>query len=148
MKTLLLILCLVACNASAQFRYARYQLPSSSTNTTITSNTVATYNSSADVAPTTRADIRLAFKLMSVDTNAMHAACTNWVTAVFDKSVDGTYFTNRFILAVRGNSNSTVWTQTNVGVTDAAFLRLVCVTNDNTARITNFSIFVGCKQGL
>ena len=149
MKQLIItILCALSLTASAQYRYQTYTLPSSSTNTTIQTNTLATYNSSAAVSSSTRADIRLAFKLTSATTNAMGTNAFQNVTCTFDKSVDGTYWTNSFTFSVRANSNSVVWDQTNIDVSTAAWLRLVSITNGNAGKVTNVSVFVGAKTGL
>jgi hypothetical protein len=149
MKTVFAFLILAATfTAQAQFRYARYALPSTNTSTTIQTNTLATYNSAADVGTSSRADIMLRFKLTGVGTNAIVANSTNEVTARFDKSIDGTYYTNAFTFTVFANTNLTVWNITNISVTDAAYLRLVSITNGNAARVTNLSVTVGIKQGI
>ena len=145
---LTILLCLCAFAGQAQYRYATYSLPSSATNTTIQTNTLTTYNTSCAVAASTRADIRIAFKLTSATTNAMGTNAFQLVTFKFDKSVDGTYWTNSFEWSIRANSNSLVWDQTNVDVSTAAFLRFVSATNGNAGKVTNFSGFLGSKTGL
>jgi hypothetical protein len=150
MKTpflILILLFILISPAQAQFRYSTYTLPST-TNTVIASNAMTTFNSSCDVANSSRAYIRLAFKLTSQTTNAMSATCSNNVTATFDLSGDGTYFTNQFQLAVQARTNNTVWGYTNIDVSQWAWVRLVSITNANHAKVTNHSVFIGAKQGL
>jgi len=146
MKTLAILL-LSTLSCFAQFRYSTYTLPST-TNTVIASNAATTFNTSCDVAGSTRAHIRLAFKLTSQDTNAMNAACSNNVTATFDLSGDGTYYTNQFQLVVQAQSNSIAWNYTNIDISQWAWVRLVSITNANSAKVTNHSVFIGAKQGL
>ena len=149
MKQLIItILCALSLTASAQYRYTTYAFPSSSTNTTIQTNTLVTYNSSYPVSASTRANIRFAFKLTSATTNAMGTNAFQLVTLKFDKSVDGNYWTNSFNWSVRANSNNLVWDQTNIDVSDCAFLRFVSATNGNAGKITNFDGFIGAKTGL
>jgi len=151
MRTLLatLLCALSVFTASAQYRYNKTTLPSG-TNVTVGSNAVVTFNTAVDVGPSTTADIRLAFRLTGVGTNAIVPApnCTNLVTATFDRSKDGTYYTNSFCLSAYANSNSISWAETNVSVSQYAWLRLVSISNLNWSLITNPSVFIGNKTGL
>jgi len=141
------ILLLSTLSCFAQFRYSTYTLPTT-TNTVIASNAITTFNSSCDVAGSTRAYIRLAFKLTSQDSGTMNSVCSNNVTATFDLSGDGTYYTNQFQLVVQARTNTTVWGYTNIDISQWAWIRLVSITNANSAKVTNHSVYIGAKQGL
>lgn len=146
MKTILAILfSFAAFTASAQYRYNLYSLATNAIDATSISN----YTLSASVAASTRADIQLAFTLISSNhPTAMSATCSNPVTALFDFSIDGTRFTNQLSVTLNAQSNATVWHLTNVMVTNAAWIRLVSITNANHAKLTNLTVKVGSKTGL
>lgn len=146
MKKLLTALMLfAACTASAQYRYNLYTLATNTIPATYSSN----YAISAAVGTSTRADIQIAFTLLSSNhPTAMSATCSNPVTATFDTSIDGSKFTNAFSFSLNAQSNAPVWHATNIMVTNAAWLRLLSVTNANYAVVTNFTVKVGVKAGL
>lgn len=148
MKTIILILLLTACSAQAQYRYGVYTAAGTTTNATINTNTLETFNTSVDVGASSRADIQLVFRLTSTDTNAMSATCSNLVTATFDSGIDGTYFTNQFTFSVAGQSNAVALGFTNIDVSQMAWLRLVSITNANLGIVTNYSLKIGRKIGL
>jgi hypothetical protein len=134
------ILC--AFSASAQYRYALVTLTTASN--TVAANTQTTINSAADVGASSRADILFYF---SLTTNNV-AGLTNPVTANFETSIDGSKYTNAFSITLAANSNNVVVMQTNVWVTNAAWLRFSTITNGNTKPLTNYVIKVGNKIGL
>lgn len=146
MKTIFVLL-LSSLSCFAQYRYSTYTIPAT-TNTVIASNAMTTFNTACDVAGSTRAYIRLSYKLTSQTTNAMSATCSNAVTALFETSGDGTYYTNQFSLTVNAKTNLVVWGYTNISIADAAWIRLVSITNANHAKVTNHQVFIGAKQGL
>jgi hypothetical protein len=133
---------LCACSASAQYRYALVTLTTASN--TVAANTQTTINSAADVGASSRADILFYF---SLTTNNV-AGLTNPVTANFETSIDGSKYTNAFSITLAANSNNVVVMQTNVWVTNAAWLRFSTITNGNTKPLTNYVIKVGNKIGL
>ena len=141
MKYLLAIL-LCAGTAQAQYRYNLYTV--SGTNASVSATNATTYNAAADVGPSSRADIQFVYKLTT--NNA--ANLNQNVTATFDSSCDGNYYTNQFSISLAANSNNIVWMRTNVWVTNSAWLRLVSVTNGNAVAVTNMVIKVGNKIGL
>lgn len=148
MKTLIAIILLIACTAQAQYRYSLYTAAGVTTNATISTNTLETFNASVDVGASSRADIQIVFRLTSVDTNAMSAACSNLVTATFDSGIDGTYWTNSFSFSVAGRSNEVALGFTNIDVSQMSWLRLLSVTNANQCVVTNYSVKIGRKIGL
>ena len=144
-KITILALLLTASVASAQYRYNLYSLATN----TVAATSISNYTISASVASSLRADIQLAFTLISSNApTAMSATCSNPVTATFDFGIDGTRFTNQFLLTLNAQSNASVWCLTNVWVTNAAWIRLVSITNGNYAKLTNLTVKVGCKTGL
>jgi hypothetical protein len=90
--------------------------------------------------------IQVAFKL---STNGFPANATNGLVTVWDSSLDGTRFTNRFTFTVYGNNTTTVesWAHTNFAV-EVPWLRFVNATNLVGATVTNYSVTVGNKIGL
>lgn len=130
--------------AQAQYRYSLYTLATNTVPATVNSN----YLSACAVGTALRADIQIAFSLTSSNGSAMSATCSNPVTATFDFGIDGTRYTNRFVYALNAQSNVNVWGMTNIWVTNAAWARLVSVTNANFAVVTNYSVKLGIKTGL
>lgn len=146
MKPKFSILILLAClTASAQYRFNLYTA-TIATNASIATNAVATYGQSFDVGAGTEATIQVAFKLNS--TNVSATATNAWVT-VWDTSMDGTRFTNRFTFSVYGNgtTNTEAWGTTNFTV-EWPWLRFVNATNLVGETVTNPSVKVGNKIGL
>ena len=141
MKYLLAFLLCAQC-AVAQYRYPLVTLTTASN--TVAANTLTTINSAADVGATTRADILFYYSLTTNDV----AGLTNPVTASFDTSIDGTKYTNAFSITLAANSNTVVWMQTNVFVTNAAWLRFTTITNGNAKPLTNYVVRIGTKTGL
>jgi len=145
MKTIIALLMFAALTAQAQYRFNIYRF-TVATNASIATNAVATIGSSVDVGSGTEAIIQVAFKL---NTNGMPANATNGLVTVWDSSLDGSRFTNRFTSTVYGNNttNNEAWATTNI-LTEVPWLRLVNITNTVGATVTNYSITVGNRIGL
>lgn len=148
MKTLISILAFafLAFATSAQYRFNQYQT-TIATNASYSTNSVTTFNQSFDVGAGTEAWIQIAFKLNN-GTNAIPSSATNDFVTVWDTSLDGSRFTNRFTFALKGNaSTNEAWGLTNFPVS-LPWLRLVNATNTVGATLTNISIRVANQVGL
>jgi len=144
MRTLFVFIALlVGWSAQAQYRFSTATLLSSSTNYNILANTNITVNSSFAVGAGNKALIVLSFQ--GADTNA---AGTNPIVANFQKSIDGSHWTNSFALLVTAVTNVNVWGYTNVDVSDAAWLRLYTFVSSNSVTMSNAVVFIGQKVGL
>lgn len=135
---------LFAGTAPAQYRYTTQSLTGTTTNSWIAANTLSNYNATADVGASTRADVWMYGRLV---TNNV-AGLTNPITAYFDRSLDGRFWTNPFTLTMYADSNNFVWATTNVWITNAAHIRHVSTTNGNSINLTNYVVKVGNKVGL
>ena len=137
---IILALLLTALTASAQYRFTIYSA-TIATNAAITSSNSAVYNQAFDVGSSTAAVIQVAFK-NTVLTNATPA--TNSIISVWEESLDGSRYTNQFTFTLYGNNttNTESWAYTNSAVT-LPWLRLVALTNNTSARITNITVKVG-----
>lgn len=145
MKTLISIILFCAFSASAQYRFNVYRY-SIATNATIATNVVATIGTAVDVGSGSEAVIQVAFKQ---STNGFPANATNALVTVWDWSLDGTRFTNRFTFSVYGNNTTNIeaWATTNI-LTEMPWLRFVNATNLTGATVTNYSVTVGNRIGL
>lgn len=147
--SLLTIAVLSALSASAQYRYNLYTAAGTGTNSTIGTNAGVTFDTTMDVASSSKVSVQFVFKLTSSTTNALPAGCTNPVVLRFDYGIDGTYWTNRFSWTNYANSNNVViGLLTNLDVTPWAWFRLVDGSNYNNGIVTNYSVKVGGKVGL
>lgn len=145
MKIIILLL-LTCLTASAQYRFNIYRY-SIATNASIASNAVSTVGTSVDVGSGTEATIQIAFKQTN-GTNAVPTDATNNLVSVWDTSLDGTRFTNRFSFTLKAQATTNeVWGTTNF-TTEWPWLRLVNITNTTGAIVTNYSVTVGNKIGL
>lgn len=141
MKTILLLL-LSACACFAQYRVKPYQLLSTGTNSVLNANTNISYGTSYDVASGTRAELLVTFKLTS-STNIG----TNPIVLTFDRGLESPYFTNQFTVSVYAKTNSLVWTNVTIGVTNDNYLRFVSLTNHNAVSATNVLVKLYQKIG-
>jgi hypothetical protein len=146
MKIIILLL-LTCLTASAQYRFNLYTV-SLATNAFVGTNSFSSSGTQAfDVGAGSTASIQLAFKMA---TNDYPHFATNEVVTVWETSMDGTRFANRFFFNLTSTATATnaeVWGRTNFPVT-YPWLKYVGVTNLNQARMTNYSIKVGNKIGL
>jgi hypothetical protein len=147
MKTLLLLL-LTASTCLAQYRYYPTTVLSSGTNGYLAANSSTNVSAAYGIGASTKLDMLLAFSLISTNTNAMPVSCTNSVVTVWETSADGSYYTNRFTFSVDAVTNLTRWNQTNIDVSQAAWIKFVGLTNNNAAHLTNYKVFIGYKTGL
>ena len=143
---IILILMLIALNASAQYRFNQYTA-TVATNAYIATNSSTTYNVAYDVGAGSTACIQLAFKM---STNDYPHFATNDVITTWQSSLDGTRFTNQFqfkLTSTATATNTEVWGLTNFTVT-YPWLKFVSISNLNQARLTNYSIKIGNKIGI
>ncbi len=134
-------------SSSAQYRYNLYTAHSGGTNSYVPAFSNSTsIDLSMDVGQGNYAQILVYYSLISTNTNAVPASCTNLVTTLWDASMDGSHFTNEWLFSVRSTTNGN-WGMTNIAVT-YPYLRYRRMTNDNAAHLTNFMVRVGQKIGL
>ena len=135
-------LALLTFTASAQYRFVIYPA-TIATNAAIAPSNYATINQTFDVASAPSAILQLAFKLTAL-TNSTPA--TNSIVTVWEQSLDGTRFTNRFSFSIyANNSTNEVWDFTN-SATSLPWLKLLWITNNTSATLTNHSVKIGKRS--
>jgi hypothetical protein len=139
--TMRMIVCfmLLAFTAWAQLDYYRSTVGPQGGTTTLAANTNATYNSAADVGPGVWADVQIVYRL------ATNSTATNNVVLSMDRGIDNAYWRDSLSLTSAANGTNMVSDLFTVAVTNAAYLRLVSITNANPDTLTNLSVEVGVK---
>jgi len=130
---------LSAFTALAQLDYYRSTVGPQGGTTTLAAQTNATYNSAADVGPGVWADVQIVYRL------ATNSTATNNVVLSMDRGIDNVYWRDSLSLTSAANGTNMVSDLFTVAVTNAAYLRLVSITNANPDTLTNLSVEVGVK---
>ena len=136
---LILSFLLLAFTAGAQLNYYRSTIGPQGGTATLAAETNETYNAAADVGPGMWADVQIVYRL---NTNS---TATSNVIMVLERGIDNVYWRDSLSLTSAANGTNIVSDLFSVPVTNAAYLRLVSITNANPDTLTNLSVEVGVK---